>query len=386
MDKQTLMNLGVRCEFIDTHTHTNTPGSDGKLSPCQQLEYAMKIAYNMFKDDIYKVEEFKGISESEVEELFFKYATIHWSITDHNTAMAYKELRRARVVLPENFFLHPGVELEVLDDDRNIFDVTIVGINRKFLKSDIGKHYITNVVDNKSRLEDTSAIIQYHALSKIGITIPELMEKDLRYSKTGIRANDLAHDIMYERLFKNEPVSETEMNAKVFLLEHGYNPEKGRSTYYRKFVTNPASMFYVDQTYGRLKLKEIALNVLKDQPHAILLISHPGVYEEKKYGTMEEFVWSKFSILLDVAKILKACYNMDISKRIGFECGHRNMSLEQTEWVRDFCMRHDLLYSAESDFHDSNIHVPFHINGGKTFITRKDVSDRWFETPTFKEW
>lgn len=386
MDKQTLMNLGVRCEFIDTHTHTNTPGSDGVLSPFQQLDYAMSSAYNMFKDDIYKVEEFKGISESDIKELFFRFVQIHWSITDHNTAMAYEKIRKARVKLPENFILHTGIELEVLDDNRNIYDVTIIGIDRSFITSKIGKHYITNVVDNKNRLEDTSAVIQYHAFKKLGINIPELMDNELRYSKTGIRANDLAHDIMNERLFKQGPKNESEKNAKKVLLERGYNPEKGRSTYYRKFITNPLSIFYVDQTFGRLKLKEIALNVMKDQPRATLLISHPGVYEEKKYGTMEEFVWSKYSILIDVAKILKVCYNMDISKRVGFECGHRNMSLEQTQWVKDFCQRQDLLYSAESDFHDPKHHKPFYINGGKTFITREYISDKWFKTPTFDEW
>lgn len=385
MNREALIKLGVRCDFIDTHTHTNTLGSDGKYSPLAQIDYIGKFAYNMFKEDIYKLEQFKDLPERDVWVMFFKYARIHWSITDHNTAMAYENLRKSKIKLPEIFILHPGIELEVLDDNRNIYDVTIVGINRSFLKTGIGNKYLTDVVSNKLELEDKSAIVQYYALKQIGIEIPELMDGNLRYRKTGKRANDLAHDVMHERLFVNRPSSEKEEMAKAYLLEHGYNPEKGRSTYYRKFITNPNSRFYVEQTFGLLKLKEVALNVLKDQPRAILLISHPGVYEEEKYGTMETFVWNKFSILVDVAKTLYACQKIDIMNRIGFECGHRNMSLEQTKWVKDFCLRNGLIYSAESDFHEPK-NKPFHINGGKTFITRDYVHDRWFETPTFEEW
>ena len=386
MNRETLIKLGVRCDFIDTHTHTNTLGSDGKYSPLAQIDYIGKFAYKLFKEDIYKQNQFRDLSEGEVWEMFFKYARIHLSITDHNTAMAYETIRKSKVRLPKNLMLYPGIELEVLDNNRNIYDVTIVGIDRSFLKSEIGSKYLVDVVANKDTLEDVSAITQFYALKRIGIEIPELMDKDLRYRKTGMIANDLAHDIMYKRLFLNKPKSGKEENAKAYLIEHGYNPKKGRSTYYRRFITNSDSPFYVDQTFGRLKLKEVALNVLKDQPNAILLISHPGVYEEEKYGTMEEFVWNKYSILLDVARTLYACQKIDIMNRIGFECGHRNMSLDQTKWVKDFCIRNDLIYSAESDFHDPK-NKPFHINGGKTFITRDYVHDRWFEeTPTFKEW
>ena len=109
MNRETLIKLGVRCDFIDTHTHTNTLGSDGKYSPLAQIDYIGKFAYKLFKEDIYKQNQFRDLSEGEVWEMFFKYARIHLSITDHNTAMAYETIRKSKVRLPKNLMLYPGI-------------------------------------------------------------------------------------------------------------------------------------------------------------------------------------------------------------------------------------------------------------------------------------
>lgn len=379
MNKEKLKLAGVRCEYIDTHTHTKVKGSDGKLTPIEQVSYALDTAYENFKKELFSVEK---VSDYVARELFYECVDIHWAITDHNTTSAFSELRRNANILPKNFHLHMGTELEVLDAKNNIFDVTIVGISDDFSSSIIGKHYLDNVVAMKNDLEDISAIIQYLAFKNIGIILPELLDESLSYKVTGKRANDLAHDIMQYRLFENSPKTEAEKQAKEYLIKHGY--EGNRKSYYRRFVTNSDSIFYVDQTMGRKKLEEVALNVLKDEPKSLIFVSHPGIYEEKKYGKMEDFIMEKYGIFEKVRKILWCTYKLDISRRVGFECGHRGMTLSQTKWVKEFCQRSNLIYSSGSDFHESLYNYPFRIANNKIFITRDLVSDEWFKTPTFK--
>lgn len=380
MNKTKLKLAGVRCEYIDTHTHTKVMGSDGKLTPIEQVSYALNTAYENFRKELFSVEK---VSDYDAKKLFENCVDIHWAITDHNTTSAFSNLRKSGYVPPKNFHLHMGTELEVLDSNNNIFDVTIVGISDDFSSSIIGKHYLDNVVAMKNNLEDISAITQFLAFKSIGFILPELLDENLRYKVTGKRANDLAHDIMQYRLFENSPRTEAEKQAKEYLIKHGY--EGNRKSYYRRFVTNSDSLFYVSQTMGRKKLEEVALNVLKDEPKSLIFISHPGVYEEKKYGKMEDFIMEKYAILEKVKKILWCTYRLDTSRRFGFECGHRGMTLSQTKWVKDFCQRSNLIYSSGSDFHESMYNYPFRIANNKVFITRDLVSDEWFNTPTFKK-
>lgn len=381
--KEDLLKSGVRCMYIDTHTHTKTKGSDGVFEPVAQVEYAYQTAYNLFKEEMTQ----KGLSndENEIIAYFIACVDVHWCITDHNTAMAYEVLHDAGIQLPSNFHLHTGVELEARDENNNIFDVTISGITRDYLNSFLGQHYIDDVVEEKANLEDRSAEIQYKAFKNLGLTIPELMDPKQRYRITGVRANDLAHDIMHKMLFEN-PESTEFSEVREYLLSNGYNPNRGRNTYYRKFVTNSNTPFYVDQSEGRLTLKQIAYFILK-YTNALLFVSHPGVYEKEKYGTMQEFIEKNYKILLEVSEKLSQ-EGISTERRFGFECGHRGMSLEQTEWVMHFCKEHNLIYSSESDFHTpkSAGQVPFTINGGKTFITSDLVSPEWFNTTLYQEW
>ena len=378
--KEDLLKAGVRCEYIDTHTHTNTVGSDGELKPFEQIQFALKMAFAFFKAQVISKE--LSNDECEIQKWFDAYVEIHWSITDHNTSMAYEKLMEEGVRLPRNFNLHLGVELEAVDSEGRIFDVILSGIGREFRMSSLGQHYLKEVVNDKANLEDRSAEIQYKAFLALGFEIPELLDPELRYRVTGIRANDLAHDTFYRRLFEDHEPGEVASNVRKYLLEHGYDPSKGRSTYYRNFITNPESEFYVDQTKGRMTLSEIAEYVFRETDYK-LLVAHPGIYDQKRYGTMEEFIHRNYQILAILAEEVG---EEKTRRRYGFECGHRGMTLEQTKVVKDFCKTHGLIYAAESDFHAVNAEgqVPFTMNGGKTFITREFVSEEWFSTKLFE--
>ncbi len=389
INRRYLERGGVQCHFIDTHTHTNTLGSDGDLKPFDQVMYAYNQAYEMFRTNLEENSAEEDFSEEEIRQMFGE-CTVEWGITDHNTAMAFETLKNE--TLPKNFVLHTGIELEAVDLKRNLlFDVTVHGIRRDFLKSSLGMHYKTEVVDKKNDLEDESAEIQYEAFRRIGLQLPILLDKEKRYRKTGLRANDVAHDAMHYLLFEETEDShilefrqlEDSRRVRKYLLDNGYNPADGRKTYYRKFITNPASDFYVNQTKGRLTLEEILYKAVKENPYSLIMVSHPGSYEPNV--PMMQFVREKYEVVQDVIQQLKA-EGVDTYRRIGFEVGHRGMTRHQTEKVLAFCLKHNLPYTAESDFHKPGLHKPFRYAYGKRAIDYRVVSAEWFRTPTIEEW
>ena len=351
--------------IADTHTHTNTLGSDGKYPPIEQVMYAYRKAKEAFYEKYPNGD-------------FDKDCEVHWEITDHNTIAGYDELKRVK--LPENLKLHCGVEIECYDKERDmIYDVTVHNVDpMQFRNTKIGDHYQQEVADKKFDLEDESAEMQYEAFKNIGLELPILLDEDVRYRKTGIRANDTAHDEMFDILFSDESnPTETEKKAKEYLLANGYNPERGRSTYYRKFICNPKSPFYLDQTKGRWDLKEMAYWTLKENPEAIICLSHPGVYSVP----IEQFIEEKFTIINKVVEQLER-EGIEARNRIGIEVAHRSMTLEDTEVASKYARDNNLIYTSESDFHDPNAggQKPFTVNLGKNEITNDMIDNRWLET------
>ena len=245
-----------------------------------------------------------------------------------------------------------------------------------------------NVVMKKDDLEDKSAEIQYKAFRELGLELPELLDPKLRYRVTGIRANDLAHDTFFRFLFEETEnieiirFRETEeaKRVKEYLLKHGYDPKRGRKTYYREFICNPLTPFYIDQTVGRLSIQEIADESRKYG--AIVLLAHPGIFTFPMMG----FVNENYVILEESDRKAKA--NGVKTGGIGAEIAHRNMTLGQKEQMLEFRHEKQCMYAAESDFHDPKVadQIPFHVNGGQTLIKPEWVSPEWYTMPSFKEW
>ena len=384
-----LNNAGVQRMYIDAHSHTNVKGSDGAMKPTEQIKYAYTCAFNSFKE---QVAEKLGVTDEEfLKEIFNKYCSIYWAITDHNTISAFETISQEDI--PRNMSLYSGLEYETREEKKPLmFDVIVMGDVSQIRNSKVYQHYKSDVVDYKVTLEYKSAITQYLAFKSIGLEMPELLDLSLSYEATGIRANDTAHDLMYEKLYAYTNDSEilsfrkTEgaKKAKQYLDEHGYNPEKGRSTYYRKVgITNPDSIFYVDQTPGRLTLAEIAYDALK--AGNTVIIAHPGIYDVKSYGTMKEFMLDKYEILKAVVERVEAEDGVSLKGKFGFECAHRGMTLEQTEWVINFCNENGLIYSAGNDYHTFTAkgQKPFTVNNEDSPILKEYFSPEWFNLPKF---
>lgn len=228
------------------------------------------------------------------------------SITDHNTAKAYKKLEQINI---SRFFsgkIIPGIELNT-----KILNIPIevlgYGIDYKKINNDINKIYIP-------------------AHERNLIEVQRLYEKCIKYGII-LEKNCLANysSETFASVFFHNEITKFSQN-KNLISKEAWDSSK---IFYRQYMSNPQGPLYVEMDDFVPDFKTV-YKLIKDS-NGLLFIPH--IYEYKENS----------NIILE--NILKN-YKID-----GIECYYSTFTLEQTQNLLKICAEKNFFVSGGSDFH-----------------------------------
>jgi predicted metal-dependent phosphoesterase TrpH len=261
--------------MIDLHIHSNC-SSDGSKTPEEILEMA--------------------------EELKLEYI----SITDHNTCKAYDELEKIDVQKIYHGKIIPGCEIKT-----RVLDVKI----------ELLGYYVDKDILNK---ELPKIVTPYRDINKYETNklIEILEEKKIKIKRENIIYDPEKESGQYAIIREIERYPE---NIKKL---EGIN-YKDAHVFYRKYMSNPESDFYIDVSRFVPDAKEVIRLIRK--AGGLVFIPHAMIYGEESQKVLQE---------------LTSSYDID-----GIECYYTKFSDEETKYLLDFCDKHHLYKSGGSDFH-----------------------------------
>ena len=254
------------------------------------------------------------------------------SITDHNTCKAYEELDNPKI---RNIFkgkIIRGVELntKVLGIPIEILGY---GVDTDYMNSNLKKLYISNQERNKIEVE-----IIYQICLDNNIEVGENFIENYNPE-------------MYASKYLHQIITQNDKN-KSLIDEESWN---NSNIFYRKFMSNPNTLFFVN-TDDIVPSFEEASNIVKKAGGLVFI---PHIYEYRDNSEK----------ILDY--ILKN-YEID-----GIECFYTTFTKEQNENLLRICKERNLLISGGSDYHgDFKPDVEMAVGFGDLKIEEK-IIDNW---------
>lgn len=173
--------------------------------------------------------------------------------------------------------------------------------------------------------------------------------KKLKFLKEVCQRNNIKIDEKLDIKTPNDKAStvikynmmEFEENDDILDQMLGKNREK---SFARGFVHNPNTPFFIDTTIGLPTAKEVADSI--HMAGGEVFLAHPFDYKD-----------------LDSKTFIQEMYELEILD--GIECIHTRHSLEQIQFIKNFCKVNDLKISGGSDFHrEGKQRLGYGVNGG----------------------
>ena len=230
------------------------------------------------------------------------------AITDHNVCGAYDELETFDVKQYYTGRIIKGVEMntKVLG-----IPIEILGynINPDILKVELKKAYITNKERNILEVKRLAQKCQEHGVD-IEDNFVENYNPDMYASK-----------YLHGKITSNP-------NNKGLIDEESC---ENSNVFYRKYMSNPETMFYVNMDDVLPDFEE-ACNIVRRAGGLVFL---PHIYEYRENSD----------------KILQ--YILENYKIDGIECYYTTFTKEQHEYLLNLCKEKNLLVSGGSDYHGS---------------------------------
>lgn len=244
------------------------------------------------------------------------------SFCDHNVLSAYEELSNKNI---KNYDVRiiTGIEFDFVHNHK---DFHMIGYNfdwKKMIKSNlINKKTDEEIMeDERKKLEFLKSICK-----KMNIKIDDKL--DVKTS------NDKASTLIKYNMM------EFEENNEILDKMLGKSREK---SFARGYVHNPNTSFYIDMTIGLPSANEVA--ELIHNSGGEVFLAHPFDYKD-----------------LDHKEYIQDMYNLGILD--GIECIHTRHTLEQINYIKQFCKENNLKISGGSDFHiDGKQRLGYGVNG-----------------------
>lgn len=261
--------------MIDLHTHTKF--SDGTDSAKQVLEHAEKLKLD------------------------------YLAITDHNTCRAYtEELNNINISNIYSGKIIPGVELntKVLSIPIEILGY---GVNPEIINNLTAEKYPTAEERNKIELSRI-----YKKCIEFNIEVPNTILDD--YDPT-----------MYTSKYLHSILTKNDSNRRIIDNEAWENS----NIFYRKYMSNPESIFYVDMDDILPDFNE-ASSIVKAAGGLVFI---PHIYEYRE----------------NAEKILN--YILNNYQIDGIECYYTTFTKEQNQYLLNLCKEKNIFMSGGSDYH-----------------------------------
>ena len=239
-------------------------------------------------------------------------------ITDHNTILpGYQRLKTISKDFLGNLQVDIGCEIACKIEDPSTgkfipIEVLSYFANPYKIQDFINNYQFSNLTSQQEQLE-------------IFLTICESLH--LKHSKKiELPAGAFATEILCKDLIQYE-------ENKDYFMQKAPIVWNSPKLFYKKFVANPASDFYLDTTKGLPYYTDVIDAIIDNE--GIPILSHPFIYiykEEKDIETFLNQIYSNSNIL-------------------GLEAIHSDHDTKQREFLKQFCRSHSLIYSGGTDFH-----------------------------------
>jgi len=232
------------------------------------------------------------------------------SITDHNNVDVYFQMQN-----PEKYYsgkIISGIEPECFYMGRCI-ELIGYGIDVEKMHKSLKGIYKSRDEINKFHAETCYKSLVNNGI-KLTPNIIDSWDKNLHYYAIGHLHKDM----------KRYPE-----NKKIISDDESWNKAV---QCYRNYIGNPSSPFYVDES-DFYPTADTIYKLIK-LAGGLVFIAHPFTYGKDSITILESLV-SEFQI-------------------DGIECFYNTFTPEQTEFLLDFCKKHNLLVSAGSDYHGSS--------------------------------
>ena len=244
------------------------------------------------------------------------------SFCDHNVVGAYEEL--SKYDLEElSIKVITGVEFDFAYKGK---DFHMLGYNFDWRKLNKSKIIDKRTIEEKMEAEKRHLILLKQVCRKLHIKIDNNI--DIK------SPNEKASTILKYHMM------EFEENSQILDEMLGKNRDK---SFARGFVHNPNSPFFIDMTKDLPTAKEVADEIHKCG--GMVFLAHPFDYKDINH---KQYIQEIFDLeILD-----------------GIECIHTRHTLEQIEYIKEYCRIHNLKLSGGSDFHrDVKQRLGYGVNG-----------------------
>ncbi len=244
------------------------------------------------------------------------------SFCDHNVVGAYEELSNLNL---KNYGIQiiTGIEFDFVHKGK---DFHMLGYNFDWRK--LNKSSLINKKKPNEIMEEERKHLNF--LKEVCKTQHIVIDEDLDIKSP----NDKASTVLKYHMMKFEE------NSKILDEMLGKKREK---SFARGFVNNPKSPFFIDSTIGLPTAKEVA--DLIHNCSGMVFLAHPFDYKD-----------------IDHKQYIQEIYDLGILD--GIEGIHTRHTLEQIEYIKEFCKKNNLKISGGSDFHrDGKQKLGYGVNG-----------------------
>lgn len=232
------------------------------------------------------------------------------AITDHNNCKVYDKLSQFDISKYFSGNIISGVELntKVLGIPIEILGY---GVNPDIINELTSKIYLT--AEERNKLE----------MKRI---YEKCVEKNIDLGENFVENYDAK---MYTSKYFHKIITQKEENRKFISDEDAWNDS---NVFYRKYMSNPESLFFVD-TNDILPDFKKASDIIRKAGGLVFI---PHIHEYRDNST----------------KILD--YILENYEFDGIECYYTTFSDEQTEKLVELCKKRNLFISGGSDYHGAN--------------------------------
>lgn len=286
--------------MIDLHIHSNhSDGTDNII-------------------DILKIAEIKKLN--------------YISITDHNTCDAYYELKNIEVNKYYTGKILNGIEISTIVLGVPI-EILAYNFDIDIMQEKIKKLYLSNEERN---------------LLEINRLFDKAISSGININKNSLESYNpeiYASKFFYEIIKKD-------INNKKFIDDESW---KNNNMFYRKYMSNPKTLFYIDTNDIVPNIKDI-VKIIKDSGGLIFI---PHIFEYRENSN-------------DILNNLLTNYNID-----GIECYYTTFSREQTDYLLNLCKTNNLYVSGGSDYHGEFKPNVFIGNGFSSLNIPDEIIKEW---------
>ena len=260
------------------------------------------------------------------------------SITDHNTALAYKEMENMDI---DKFYkgnIIPGIEL----------NTKALGVPIEILGYGIDYKKMNELVKN----------VYIPAEKRNYIEVERLYNKCM---KAGMKLNSNCLEnfdgTMFASKFIHSQIVKYDENKDI-VSEDAWNDTK---VFYRKYMSNPAGILYVEMD-DFVPEFNVAMNLVRECG-GLVFIPHIFEYRDNSRKILEHILEN---------------YNID-----GIECFYTTFTEQQKQELVELCKERKLFMSGGSDYHGAtkpNVDVG---TGMGNLVVNDEIISDWIENVKF---